>query len=54
MADVKQPTTGANTGAWILGNNVVYEVVRISCNLAWCKDPDYNDDNAVLHEFPLE
>ncbi len=53
-ADVKWPATSAYIGAWFLSNNIVYEVVRISGNVVWCKDPDDEDDDAVLHEFQLE
>jgi hypothetical protein len=53
-ADVKRPATSAFIGAWFLRDNVVYEVVKISGNLAWCKDPDDEETDAVLHQFPLE
>jgi hypothetical protein len=53
-ADVKWPATSAFIGAWFLRDNVVYEVVKISGNLAWCKDPDDEETDAVLHQFPLE
>ncbi len=48
-ADVKQPALGAYVGAWFLYNGVVLEVESISGNDVWCKDPDGDDDDALIN-----
>jgi hypothetical protein len=52
-ADVKWPATSTFIGAWFVSDNVVYEVVRISGNLALCKDPNDEETDAVLHQIRI-
>lgn len=51
-ADVKQPESGVYVGAWFLHNGAVLEVAVILDEVAGCKDPDGDDDDALI-ELPL-